>query len=197
MLVKDKFLEKTNLIILILSLCFSHNLYAEDIHEKIYNYNNTLKNSSANFIQTDNSDLQEGIIYFGNKRIKIIYGNPQNITIILSEKKGVYTNHQLKESEFFSTKKSYIKIFFEIFNNKKFLEKTIMTQSNNQIEISESVDLDNILYNIKLIYESSPIKLRRLEIIGNNNKVQMGFFDHKTRYEFDKKFFLMIDPYLN
>ena len=197
MLVKDKFLEKTNLIILILSLCFSHNLYAEDIHEKIYNYNNTLKNSSANFIQTDNSDLQEGIIYFGNKRIKITYIDPQNITIILSEKKGIYTNHQLKESEFFSTKKSYIKIFFDIFNNKKFLEKTIMTQSNNQIEISESVDLDNILYNIKLIYESSPIKLRRLEIIGNNNKVQMGFFDHKTRYEFDKKFFLMIDPYLN
>ena len=197
MLVKDKFLEKTNLIILILSLCFSHNLYAEDIHEKIYNYNNTLKNSSANFIQTDNSDLQEGIIYFGNKRIKITYIDPQNITIILSEKKGIYTNHQLKESEFFSTKKSYIKIFFDIFNNKKFLEKTIMTQSNNQIEISESVDLDNILYNIKLIYESSPIKLRRLEIIGNNNKVQMGFFDHKTKYDFDKKFFLMIDPYLN
>ena len=72
MLVKDKFLEKTNLIVLIISLCFSYNLYAEDIHEKIYNYNNTLKNSSANFIQTDNSDLQEGIIYFGNKRIKII-----------------------------------------------------------------------------------------------------------------------------
>ena len=197
MLVKDKFLEKTNLIVLIISLCFSYNLYAEDIHEKIYNYNNTLKNSSANFIQTDNSDLQEGIIYFGNKRIKITYSNPQNITIILSEKKGIYTNHQLKESEFFSTKKSYIKIFFDIFNNKKFLEKTIMTRSNNQIEISESVELDNILYNIKLIYESNPIKLRRLEIIGNNDKVQMGFFDHKTRYTFDKNFFVMIDPYLN
>ena len=50
MLVKDKFLEKTNLIVLIISLCFSYNLYAEDIHEKIYNYNNTLKNITITII---------------------------------------------------------------------------------------------------------------------------------------------------
>ncbi|MDA9621061.1 hypothetical protein N9S51_01940, partial [Pelagibacteraceae bacterium] len=92
---KDKFLEKINLIILVLSLCFSHNLCAENIYEKIFNYNDDLKNSSASFIQTNNNDVQEGVIFFGDKRIKIIYKNPNKLTIILSEKKGIYINHEL------------------------------------------------------------------------------------------------------
>ena len=110
---KDKFLEKINLLIFILFLSFSHNLYSENIYEKIFNYNNALKNSSANFIQTNSNYVQEGIIFFGKKRIKITYTKPQKITIILSEKKGIYINHELKESQFFATKNSYIKFFFD------------------------------------------------------------------------------------
>ena len=197
MRVKDKFLEKIKSIILILSLCFSSNLFAENIYDKIYNYNNTLKNSSANFIQTNQGSIQEGVIFFGDKRIKINYENPQKLTIILSEKKGVYINHELKESEFFGTKKSYIKIFFDIFHRKKKMENLKIKQSSNQIEIIENVKLDNILYSIKLIYENGPIKLRRLEILSKDEKIQMGFFDHNKEGVFDKSFFSMIDPYLN
>ena len=64
MLVKDKFFEKTKLIILI--LCFTQNLNAENLYEKIFNYNNELKNSSANFIQTNINYVQEGTIFFGD-----------------------------------------------------------------------------------------------------------------------------------
>ena len=106
---KDKFLEKINLLILIFILCFSHNLFAENIYKKIFNYNGELKNSSAYFIQTNTSYIQEGEIFFGDKRIKISYNKPRKLTIIMSEKKGIYINHELKESEFFVTKKSYIK----------------------------------------------------------------------------------------
>ena len=197
MLVKDKFLEKINLIVLILSLCFSHTLYAENIQEKIYNYNDALKNSSANFIQTNNNYVQEGIIFFGENRIKITYNKPQKLTIILSEKKGIYINHELKESEFFGTKKSYIKKFFDIFHKKNHLENMTKEQSDNQIIISENITLDNVLFDIKLIYENSPIKLRRLEVLGNDEKIKMGFFDHNEENAFDKNFFSMIDPYLN
>ena len=68
---KDRFLEKINFLILVLGLCFSHNLHAENIYEKVFNYNDALKNSSANFIQTNISNIQEGVIFFGEKRIKI------------------------------------------------------------------------------------------------------------------------------
>ena len=191
---KDKFFEKTKLIILI--LCFSQNLNAENFYEKILNYNNELKNSSANFIQTNINQVQEGIIFFGDERIKIEYNNPEKLTIILSDKKGVYTNHGLKESEFFITKKSYIRIFFDIFQKKNHLKKMSIEGMVNQIVISEETYLDNTLYNIKLIYENDPIKLRRLEIISNDEEIKMGFFNHNKENIFDKSFFSMIDPYL-
>ena len=112
MQVKDKFLEKINFLILIFILCFSHTLNAENIYEKIFNYNDNLKNSSVNFIQTNVNEIQEGMMFFGDRRIKIVYKKPQKITIILSEKKGIYINHELEESQFFATKNSYIKFFF-------------------------------------------------------------------------------------
>jgi len=195
MRVKDKFLEKISL--LILTLCFSQNLKAENIYEKIFNYNDALKNSSARFIQTNLNHVQEGIIFFGDERIKINYDNPESLTIILSEKKGVYINHELKESEFFLTKKSYIKVFFDIFHEKNSIRKMVLEQKNDHIEISEKTEMDNIFYNIKLVYEVDPIKLRRMEILTDHEKIQMGFFNHSLEDVFDKGFFSMIDPYLN
>ena len=192
---KDKFFEKTKLIILI--LFFSQNLYAENIYEKIYNYNEGLRNSSANFIQTNHKDVQEGVVYFGDKRIKIDYKKPRNLTIILSEKKGMYINHELEETEFFLTKKSYIKIFFDIFKKENYIKNMNIKQLDNRVEISEKNKLDNNFFNIKLVYENDPIKLRLLEIISDDEKIQMGFFNHKFENIFDKNFFSMIDPYLN
>ena len=194
---KDKFLEKINIIISILILCFSHNLYAKNIYERISVYNDNLKNSSANFIQTNTNYLQEGEIYFGDKRIKIDYKIPQNITIILSEKKGVYINHDLKEAEFFFTNKSYIKVLFDIFHKKNDIQNLTIKNFNDQIEINKKIQVDKNFFYIKLIYENNPIKLRRLEIISDDEKIQMGFFNHNKKNVFNKNFFSMIDPYLN
>ena len=191
---KDKFFEKTKLIILI--LCFTQNLNAENLYEKIFNYNDALKNSSANFIQTNINYVQEGIIFFGGERIKIDYNNPEKLTIILSDKKGVYINHKLQESEFFITKKSYIKNFFDIIQKKNHLKNMSIKGVADQIIIYEEAYLDNTLYTIRLIYENDPIKLRRLEITSDDEKIQMGFFNHNKENVFDKSFFSMIDPYL-
>jgi len=197
MQVKDKFLEKISLLILIFILCLSHSLYAENNYKKIYNYNELLINSSANFIQTNSNYIQEGEIFFGKKRIKITYKKPQKITLILSEKKGMYINHELKESEFFVTKKSYIKFFFDVFYKKNNVGHVVIKHLGQEIEISKEIQMDKTLFNIKLIYENEPVKLRRLEIISDDEKIQMGFFDHKFEKTFNKNFFSMIDPYLN
>ena len=194
---KDKFLEKIKLLTVFLILCFSHNLNADDIYNKIFNYNDNLKNTSAKFIQTNTNDLQEGKIYFGDKRIKIDYNNPQRLTLILSEKKGIYTNHELQESQFFFTNKSYVKIFFNIIHKQEHLQNTVIKELKNQIEVSKQIQFNDISYNVILVYENDPLKLRRLEILGDNEKIQMGFFDHNIEEVYDKKIFSMIDPYLN
>ena len=109
----------------------------------------------------------------------------------------MYINHELKESQFFNTKKSYIKFFFDIFHSKKYTEKIKIESYQSKIEIIEKINLDNIYYNIKIIYENDPIKLRKLEIRNGDEITTMGFFEHSLEQVFDKNFFSMVDPYLN
>ena len=194
MLAKDKFLEKINLLIFILSLSFSQNLYSENIYEKVFNYNEGLRNSSANFIQTNPNYLQEGKIFFGSDRIRIDYKYPQNLTLILSEKKGVYINHSLKESQYFNTNKSFIKFFFKLLQDNKFVENP--EAKENFIKINDSFVLDDIYYQITILYENKPIKIRKIIILEDNQSLEISFFDHKNLEFFDKKFFSMVDPYL-
>jgi len=195
MLEKDKYLEKINYLIFLVIILFSQGLIAETLKLKIIKYNNDLKNSSALFLQNDGDSLEEGIIYFGIDRIKIDYTKPIKLTLILSEKKGIYTNHELRESQYFNTNKSYIKVFFKILKGGNFLDKPKMLE--NFIELNHDFSLNNNIYKIKIIYEYDPIKLRKIIILENNQKIEMGFYNHNNLETYEKKFFSMINPYLN
>ena len=72
-----------------------------------------------------------------------------------------------------------------------------INKSINKIEFIEKTTVDNTMFNIRLIYENDPIKLRRLEIISDDEKIQMGFLNHKLTGVLNKNFFSMVDPYLN
>ena len=194
MLVKGKFLEKTSCVAIFVVVLWSKVLFAENLKPQILIYNNSLKNSSALFIQSDGESVEEGEIYFGSDRIRINYAKPQNITLILSEKKGMYTNHELKESEYFNTNKSFIKFFFKILRGDSFPNKPVL--SKNFIELSDSFNLDDKNYMIKFIYENRPLKLRKVVILENNKKTELSFFNHNNIEEYEREFFSMIDPYL-
>ena len=195
MLEKDKFLEKISYLIFLIFIFFSQILTAETTISKILNYNTSLINSSALFIQNDGIEIQEGKIHFGSDRIKIDYNYPENLTLILSEKKGVYINHNLKESQYFNTNKSFVKFFFKLLKGNKFTEKPKIEK--NFIKINDSFVLDDIFYKITILYENKPIKIRKIKILENNQNLEISFFDHSNLNFFDKKFFSMIDPYLD
>jgi len=197
MLVKDKFLKKISHLITIVVIFSSPTLIAKDTLIKLLDYNNSLKKTSALFIQSDGKSIEEGIVYFGLNRIKIEYTMPKKITIILSEKKGVYINHDLKESQYFNTNKSYVKIFFKILKGWEFLETSKIRESKNIIELSKTFDLNDNYYKIKVIYENDPIKLRKIVVLENSNDFEIGFFGHNNLKTLEKKFFSMVDPYLN
>ena len=73
MLEKDRFLEKTSYLLFVFIFCFCGLSSAKDIKLEIDNYNKTLSNSSAKFIQSDGETIEEGILYIGSDRIKIDY----------------------------------------------------------------------------------------------------------------------------
>ena len=195
MLGKDKFLEKISYLIFLISIFFSKVLVAETITSKIINYNTNLINSSALFIQNDGIEIQEGEIYFGSDRIKMDYKHPINLTLVLSERKGVYINHNLKESQYFNTDKSFIKFFFKFLKNNEFVNKPKVEK--NFIKINDGFILDDIYYQITILYENKPIKIRKIIIFEDNQNIEISFFDHKNLGVFDKKFFSMVDPYLS
>ncbi len=195
MLGKDKFLEKISNLIFLIFIFFSQASIAETITSKIINYNATLINSSALFIQNDGTELQEGKIYFGSDRIKIDYKHPQNLTLVLSERKAVYINHDLKEAQYFNTNKSFIKFFFKLLKSSEFIKKPEV--ENSFVKINDSFVLDDVYYQITILYENNPIKIRKILILEDNKNLEISFFDHNNLEFFDKKFFSMIDPYLN
>lgn len=195
MLEKDRFLEKTNFLIFLIFIFFSKTLISDTIISEIQNYNTSLINSSAQFIQNDGIEIQEGKIYFGSDRIKINYKYPQNLTLILSKRKGVYINHNLKESQYFNTNKSFIKFFFKLLDGSEFAE--IPKIEKGFIKINEKFTLDDIYYQITILYENKPIKIRKLIVLEENQSLEISFFDHKSIDFIDKKFFSMVDPYLN
>ncbi len=197
MLAKDKFLKKTSKIIVLIIIVFSDNLLAQNINIRLFDYNNSLKNTSSLFIQSSGQSVEEGIIYFGLDRIKIDYIKPKNITIILSEKKGMYVNHDLKETQYFNTNKSYVGFFINFFTKNKISEISKIESSKNFIEIEETLKLNDDFFEIKIIYENEPIKLRKIIIIENNESIEMGFFGHNNITDLDQKFFSMANPYLN
>jgi len=132
-----------------------------------------------------------------NDRIKIDYTNPIKITLILSEKKGVYINHELEESQYFGTNGSYVRVFFKLLNNKNFSETAKIVKLKKTIEISEDFIIEETSYKIKVIYENNPIRIRKIKILTDDEKIELGFFDHNDINGITKNFFSMANPYLN
>lgn len=196
MLAKDRFLKKFSFaILIILCLFLSKQAQSEDIKSNLLKYNIELKNTSAEFIQTDGKTIEEGIIYIGNERIKIDYKKPQEITIILSPKKSMYTNHQLRETQFFNTNNSFVGVFLKIISGYEFFSDSNIEAQNDRIVIKYDFELENTLFQTELVYENKPLDLRKIKIKENDNILEMGFFNHTISNK-PKEFFSLINPYL-
>ena len=198
MLVRDKFLKKISRVFLILVIFVSKNLSANNAEIiNLIDYNSSLKNSTALFIQSDGKTIEEGIIYVGLDRIRIEYTTPSKITIILSKNRGMYVNHALEETQYFDTKKSFVKVFFSILAGGDFYKEADIKIFDDQINIKNKFELDNIFYRTEVIYENEPIRLRKIKIVNNDTIIELGFFDHNNLVDLEKEFFSFINPYLN
>ena len=115
---KDRFLKKQiNFIlfgILFFIILFSKISIGEEIKYKVANYVKNLNSFSSKFIQSNGASLEEGNIYIKDNKIRLDYFYPDR-SLIVSKKKGVYINHELKEESFFSTDSNVIKLFYDVF----------------------------------------------------------------------------------
>ena len=197
---KDRCLKKQInfkvLVLFFLAILFSKELVSEELNSKIINYLQELNSFSSNFIQSDGIYLEQGYIFIKDDMIRIDYASPDR-TLKVNKEKGVYINHELREEEFFSTKKNIIKVFYDIFLKNNFLSSLTPKETNNEVIYEKMVQLDSTKVNLKIFFEIRPLLLRKIVSKTEDSLISISFFDHNYNKEFEKGFFSFVPIYLD
>ena len=109
----------------------------------------------------------------------------------------MYVNHELKETQYFDTNKSIVKVFLTILTGQSFYEKSELDVSDDQISINTNLEINEMHYKTKIIYENDPIVLKKIIILENEESIEIGLFNHNNLDALKKDFFSLINPYLN
>ena len=187
-----------SIFLLILLFVFSKKVYSDVTDKtKIIEHLDSLKYFSASFIQSNGNDLSEGKVYIGDKRIRAEYLTPSKILIILDKDKAMYFNYELEEDEFFNPRNTSAWFFYDIFRNPFFFNEAVIKRGDKELIIERNgSDEDLGDYLIRVIFENSPLILRKIEVLINGDPLLLSIFNHKYNENFDKNFFKLINPTL-
>ena len=166
----------------------------ENINKKITNYLHNIKEFSSGFIQSNGKTIEEGKLYLKNNRLKINYISPSNIIIIITEKKGMYFNQDLEEVQYFNPRKSISKIFFQIFFDKYFFNDTNFHEKEKSLFISKTIIFESQEYNVTIIFEKSPLIIRKIQIQNAGNITTYSILDPNFNPILDDGFFSLVNP---
>ena len=195
---KDRFLKKQiNLFffsILFFIILFCKNTIGDEISFKIGNYIKNLNFFSSKFIQSNGTSLEEGYIYIKDTKIRLDYFHPKR-TLIISKKKGVYINHELKEEDFFSTEKNIVRIFYDIFLDDSFFSSLIYLENNGEIIFEKTITVDSNKTNFKIFFENNPLLLRKIIAKTKDELISISFNEHNYNNDFDEKLFSFVPMY--
>ena len=108
----------------------------------------------------------------------------------------MYINHELEETQYFDTNKSFVRIFLEILTGEFSFSKSNLKVFSDSIVLDNKFQINENKYYTKIIYENGPIKLRKIKITENSESFEIGFFNHNNTEINEKGFFSLINPYL-
>ena len=198
---KEMSLKKINnyfisciLSIIIFCALSTNTLANEDINKEIKNYLHDIKEFSSNFIQSNGNTIEEGKLYLKNNRLKIQYTNPSNITIIVAKNKAMYFNQDLEEVQYFNPRNSVANIFFQIFFDKHFFNNANFHKKEKTLLINKTIVFENQEYNMSIIFEKSPLIIRKIKIQNADNITTYSILNPNFNPLLDDSFFSMADP---
>ena len=197
---KNKYTNYSYIIFFLLILtCFFAK--AEEENEnyrlKILEYLSNNKEFSSSFIQYNDDAFQEGEFFLKRNRLRIEYNRPTQIVFVIKDGNAMYYNLDLKEVEYFNPKNTAAKIFFDFFYDKKFLEGIKFNNENNSFDFVKKIKIKDEINNIKIIFEKSPIKLRKIEISNSEGFTSFAIINANYNPVLDDKMFSLANPLLN
>jgi len=164
---------------------------------KILEYLSNNKEFSSSFIQYNDDSFQEGEFFLKKNRLRIEYNTPTQIIFIIKDGNAMYYNLDLKEVEYFNPENTAAKIFFDFFYDKKFLEGIEFNNENNSFDFVKKIKIKDEINNIKIIFEKSPIKLRKIEISNSEGFTSFAIINANYNPVLDDKMFSLANPLLN
>ena len=197
---KNKNINYSHIIFLLLILtCFLAKAGDEDKNYrlKILEYLSNNKEFSSSFIQYNDDSFQEGEFFLKKNRLRIEYSAPTQIVFVIKDGNAMYYNLDLKEVEYFNPKNTVAKIFFDFFYDKKFLEGIKFNNENNSFNFVKKIKIKDEINNIKIIFEKSPIKLRKIEISNSEGFTSFAIVNANYNPDLDDNIFSLANPLLN
>lgn len=164
---------------------------------KILEYLSNNEEFSSSFIQYNDGVFQEGEFFLKKNRLRIEYGAPTQIIFVIKNSNAMYYNLDLKEVEYFNPKNTAAKIFFDFFYDKVFLEDVEFNDENNSLHFIKKIQIKDEINNIKIIFEKSPIKLRKIEINNSEGLMSLTIINANYNPILDDKMFSLANPLLN
>ncbi len=205
-LAKELCLKKINkmkikkiFLIFFLVQALSLNVKANTNEKKqaVVDYVGNIKEFSSKFIQTDGETIEEGNFYLKKNRLKIVYTFPSKIDLIIAKNKAMYFNKDLNEVEYFNPKKTMADVFFKVFNDPSFFTDFLIKSETNYIILEKVIGLDERQINVQLVFEDSPLVIRKININDENSKITYSIIDPNFNPNLDIKFFSMVNPNFN
>ena len=129
--------------------------------------------------------------------MRIEYSTPVKIVFVIKDSNAMYYNLDLKEVEYFNPKNTVGKIFFDFFYDKKFLEDISFNNENSSFNFVKKIKNKEEIYKIKIIFEKSPIKLRKIEISNSDGLTSFTIINANYNPDLDDKLFSLANPLLN
>jgi len=174
---------------------------AEDVNKNyrsmILEYLSNNKEFSSSFIQYNDDTFQEGEFFLKKNRLRIEYSAPTQIVFVVKDSNAMYYNIDLKEVEYFNPKNTVAEIFFDFFYDKKFLEDIKFNDEDNAFEFVKKIKIKDEINNIKIIFEKSPVKLRKIEINNSEGFTSFAIINANYNPALDDKMFSLANPLFN
>ena len=163
----------------------------------ISEYLSNNKEFASSFIQYSNVSFQEGKFFLKKNRLRIEYTAPTQIVFVIKDSNAMYYNIDLKEVEYFNPKNTVAKIFFDFFYNEKFLEDIILNNEEGSFSFIKKIKIKDEINNINIIFEKSPVKLRKIEITNSEGLTSFTIVNADYNPNLDDKIFSLANPLLN
>ena len=195
---KKMYNKKIKIIFLFIVFFFLNTAEAKDKEQfykiKTFEYLTNINEFESKFVQIQENEVQTGSFFKKNNRLRVNYDEPSNIVFVIKKNSAMYFNKNLGEVQYFNTKKNNTKIFFDLFNDINFLNNAKFFFKDSMFYFSKNIEIANESNLIKIFFEESPIRLRKIEI--QNKEVKTTFYINNMNFnpDFEDNFFSLVNP---